>query len=88
MIDSTDSLLALLIESGAQPEADRLLKAVTHAVDLALVGRTADGYELLVHERHAQKQLIGESAPWAAQLMDGWKDALDRYAREFKLGRA
>lgn len=83
-----DNLLVRLMEAGAAAEADRLLKAVSEAVDFGLAGRTADGYEWLVQRRHHEKQRVAEGAPWAEALMQGWQEALDRYAEGFRLGRA
>lgn len=88
MIRGSVDLLQLLDRLGAGAEADLLADAVVRAVDLAFEGQAPEGYEILLRGRHTQQEHLSKHLPWAAELMDGWQYALDRYAQEFGVGRA
>jgi hypothetical protein len=68
-------------------QGDALIDAVTVALDLAHLGRTTEGYAVLIEGRQ-QAQRAAAGQPWSEILLARWQGALDRYAERYAIGRA
>jgi hypothetical protein len=57
-------------------------------VDLAGEGKTANGYEALVLGLYSAERRRAEGKPWAKELERTYREARERYARLWAVGRA
>jgi hypothetical protein len=69
-------------------EIDTLLMTVTDAVDRAMEGDPAGGYEALLAGLRRAEEIRDEGAEYGAELVTRWQDALDRFAERYRIGRA
>jgi hypothetical protein len=69
-------------------EINTLILTVTEAVDLALAGEIADGYQALLAGLHRAEEIAEEGEPCAEELVARWRRALDTYAKRWGVGRA
>jgi hypothetical protein len=68
-------------------QVDALIDAVEEALSLAHLGRTTEGYAVLIEGcQKAQSAAAGQ--PWSESLLARWQGALDRYAERYAVGRA
>jgi hypothetical protein len=67
-------------------ELDTLLITVTDAVDLARAGDVAEGYTALLAGLHRAKEVAAAGEPWAGELVSRYREALENFAREWRVG--
>ena len=60
-------------------EIDTLTMIVTDAIDLAADGQVADGYAALVWGLHRAEEMVDAELPWAQELADRWRLAVENY---------
>ena len=68
-------------------ELDTFLVTVTDAVDLARAGEIADGYTALLGGLHRAREIADAGELWAAELVRRYHEAVENYAREWRVGR-
>jgi hypothetical protein len=67
-------------------ELDTFLITVEEAIDLARTGQAADGYQALLAGLYRAKEAGGK--PWGDELVTRYRDALERFAALYGIGRA
>jgi hypothetical protein len=68
-------------------ELDTFLITVTEAVDLVRAGEVADRYTALLAGLHRAREMADTGEPWAAELVRRYREAVENYAREWRVGR-
>ncbi len=71
-----------------EDELGSFLLTVTDARRMARAGDVENGYIALLAGLHRAKRIGAEGQPWGAELVRRYQEALDNYAREWRIGRA
>jgi hypothetical protein len=69
-------------------ELDSFLLTVEDAVDRAREGNAADGYETLLAGLHRAREAETDGEMWAAELVTRYREAVERFAELYGVGRA
>jgi hypothetical protein len=69
-------------------ELDAFLLTVEEAVDLARTGNAADGYTALLAGLHRAREADSDGATWAPDLVARYREAIERFAEMYGVGRA
>jgi len=69
------------------PRLEAYFYVIGESVELAILGRPADGYCALLGGMHRAQNAQHAGEPWGDELVGRYREALDRYAERWGIAR-